>query len=93
MLQPSGVLLALWYIRKFPVHLDWVVQGGTVTPQEHEFRTEMMVDLPSCDGSESVEGAQEGRIVFRLVLLGFMLANKWLDDHTFSNKTWYVSSY
>jgi hypothetical protein len=27
----------------------------------------------------------------RLVVLGFMLANKWLDDHTFSNKTWYVS--
>ena len=27
---------------------------------------------------------------FRLFVLGCMLANKWLDDHTFSNKTWYV---
>jgi hypothetical protein len=25
---------------------------------------------------------------FKLIVLGFMLANKWLDDHTFSNKTW-----
>ncbi|KAG1758166.1 hypothetical protein EDD22DRAFT_1000042 [Suillus occidentalis] len=28
---------------------------------------------------------------FRLIVLGFMLANKWLDDHTFSNKTWTAS--
>jgi hypothetical protein len=28
----------------------------------------------------------------RLVVLGFMLANKWLDDHTFSNKTWHTIS-
>lgn len=27
---------------------------------------------------------------FRLIVLGCMLANKWLDDHTFSNKTWYA---
>lgn len=30
---------------------------------------------------------------FRLFVLGCMLANKWLDDHTFSNKTWYVCIY
>jgi hypothetical protein len=22
-----------------------------------------------------------------------MFANKWLDDHTFSNKTWFVQSF
>ncbi|KAG2097945.1 uncharacterized protein F5147DRAFT_714517 [Suillus discolor] len=27
---------------------------------------------------------------FRLIVLGFMLANKWLDDHIFSNKTWHT---
>ncbi|KAG1761159.1 hypothetical protein EDD22DRAFT_986577, partial [Suillus occidentalis] len=26
-------------------------------------------------------------VTFRLIILGFMLVNKWLDDHTFSNKT------
>ncbi|KAJ7667733.1 hypothetical protein DFH06DRAFT_1267857 [Mycena polygramma] len=34
--------------------------------------------------------ANEASAPFRLVVLGCMLANKWLDDHTFSNKTWYV---
>ena len=33
-------------------------------------------------------GLLEFRVPFRLILLGCMLANKWLDDHTFSNKTW-----
>lgn len=32
--------------------------------------------------------ATESHAPFRLVVLGCMLANKWLDDHTFSNKTW-----
>ena len=27
---------------------------------------------------------------FRLLLLGIMLANRWLDDNMFSNKTWFV---
>lgn len=38
-------------------------------------------------------GAMEVSAPFRLIVLGCMLANKWLDDHTFSNKTWYVESY
>lgn len=32
----------------------------------------------------------ETQAPFRLIVLGFMFANKWLDDHTFSNKTWSV---
>jgi hypothetical protein len=32
--------------------------------------------------------ATETHALFRLVVLGCVLANKWLDDHTFSNKTW-----
>lgn len=34
----------------------------------------------------------EGHAPFRLILLGVMLANKWLDDNTFSNKTWHQVS-
>jgi len=29
---------------------------------------------------------------FRLFALALMLGNKWFDDHTFTNKTWYVLS-
>jgi len=36
--------------------------------------------------------ATENSAPFRLIVLGCMLANKWLDDHTFSNKTWHSIS-
>jgi hypothetical protein len=44
-------------------------------------------------GSHAACSATDASIPFRLFVLGCMLANKWLDDHTFSNKTWCVLSH
>jgi hypothetical protein len=56
--------------------------------KEVRFRLELL-GLGEWEDSSSVQ-AIEAHAPFRLVLLGCMLANKWLDDHTFSNKTWCV---
>lgn len=54
--------------------------------KERRFRVELLSDTRDLVGGESPEGTA----TFRLIVLGCMLANKWLDDHTFSNKTWSV---
>lgn len=56
--------------------------------KELRFRAELLGDT---DGENDRE-AMEKNAPFRLILLGCMLANKWLDDHTFSNKTWQTIS-
>lgn len=86
LLQPSAVALALWYISRFPVFVEQQVPAGTLTANEIEFRNELFGDA-GCNG---VIGDISDRAPFKVALLGCMLANKWLDDHTFSNKTWYV---
>lgn len=83
LLQPSAILLALWYIARLPVFF-----GDVGLRPEHvkelRFRAEL---LGVTYGGIDME-ASETNAPFRLILLGCMLANKWLDDHTFSNKTW-----
>jgi hypothetical protein len=87
LLQPSAVLLAIWYIVRLPVQF-----GNSRLGAEHmsklSFRSELFGD-PSTGVDRD---ALEANAPFRLILLGFMLANKWLDDHTFSNKTWHSIS-
>lgn len=56
---------------------------------ELRFRLELLGD-PSMGLDQDII---EANAPFQLILLGFMLANKWLDDHTFSNKTWYVNAW
>ena len=88
-LQPSCILLALWYISRLPVAFNW--DGDGLQPREIQFRSELFSGEEfSRYISDQEPNTIEARIVFRVVLLGCMLANKWLDDHTFSNKTWYV---
>lgn len=86
LLQPSAIFLALWYIVRLPVFF-----GPTCLGQEHtreiRFRNELLGDAHMALDREAIESYAP----FRLIVLGCMLANKWLDDHTFSNKTWYVS--
>lgn len=83
LLQPSAVFLALWYIVRLPVFFG--VSPGGESAKIVAFRAAFL-ELPY--DHEVTENAAP----LRLVVLGFMLANKWLDDHTFSNKTWCVVS-
>lgn len=83
LLQPSAVFLAIWYIIRLPVHFG-PVSLGPEYGKEAAFRAALLGD-PSW-GSDTC--GMETSAPFRLIVLGCMLANKWLDDHTFSNKTW-----
>jgi hypothetical protein len=83
LLQPSAVLLAVWYIVRLPVRFGRVSLRPDAM-KEVRFRLELGL------GEWQDSGSAEAQAPFRLVLLGCMLANKWLDDHTFSNKTWYA---
>lgn len=83
LLQPSAIFLALHYIVKLPVFFG-PCQLGREDDKEECFRYELLKENYAL-----LEREAEAYTPFRLVLLGCMLANKWLDDHTFSNKTWY----
>ena len=87
LLQPSAIFLALWYIVRLPVFFGPVGLNSEHI-KEMRFRAELLGEAHLGTGREHIEAYAP----FRLILLGCMLANKWLDDHTFSNKTWYVSS-
>lgn len=86
LLQPSAVFLALWYIVRLPVFFGPVGLGNDHV-REMRFRAELLGEAHLPLDRDALESFAP----FRLILLGCMLANKWLDDHTFSNKTWYVS--
>lgn len=87
LLQPSAVFLAMWYITRLPVYFGSVGLGADHV-KELRFRVALLGD--SRGGMD--RGTMEVGAPFRLVILGCMLANKWLDDHTFSNKTWHTIS-
>lgn len=88
LLQPSAVLLAVWYIVRLPVRFGRVSLRPDAM-KEVRFRLEL---FGLGEWQDSGSAAAEAHAPFRLVLLGCMLANKWLDDHTFSNKTWHTIS-
>lgn len=83
LLQPSAVFLAMWYIARLPVYFSGFTLG--LEAKEWSFRDELLDATGGIDGK-----TLEANATFRLIVLGFMLANKWLDDHTFSNKTWHT---
>lgn len=85
LLQPSAIMLAMWYIVRLPVFFGPVGLGPEHV-KEMRFRAELLGDAHMAFDRDKFESSAP----FRLILLGCMLANKWLDDHTFSNKTWYV---
>jgi hypothetical protein len=85
LLQPSAVLLAVWYIVRLPAYFGAAPLSAEF-PKERTFRAALLADSDTGFERDSSEASP----AFRLVVLGCMLANKWLDDHTFSNKTWYV---
>ena len=85
LLQPSAVFLALWYIVRLPVFFDATSLSADHV-KEIRFRAELLGHTHEGPGRDAMESSAP----FKLILLGCMLANKWLDDHTFSNKTWSV---
>lgn len=88
LLQPSAVFLAVWYLVRLPIYFGAAPLGAELV-KERAFRGALLGD-----GYTGLEATTpEASPAFRLVVLGCMLANKWLDDHTFSNKTWYVESF
>ncbi|KAI0320610.1 hypothetical protein OF83DRAFT_1169157 [Amylostereum chailletii] len=89
LLQPSAIVLAVWYIVRLPICFG-PTDLGPEQAKEIRFRTELL-GLNEWSGLEE-RRSMEMQAPFRLVLLGCMLANKWLDDHTFSNKTWHTIS-
>ncbi|KAI9508665.1 hypothetical protein F5148DRAFT_963059, partial [Russula earlei] len=89
LLQPSAVLLAIWYIVRLPVRFGRISLRADAL-KEARFRLELF-GFGEWQDSSPLQ-AVEAHAPFRLVLLGCMLANKWLDDHTFSNKTWHTIS-
>ena len=86
LLQPSAVFLALWYIVRLPIFFASAGLSADYV-KEIQFRAELLGDANAGSDREGMEASAP----FKLILLGCMLANKWLDDHTFSNKTWYIS--
>ena len=78
LLQPSAILLALWYIVRLPVYFGPVGLGPEQV-KELRFRAELLGSVSG--GVDRV--TSDTNVPFRLILLGCMLANKWLDDHTF----------
>ncbi|KAJ3776668.1 hypothetical protein FB446DRAFT_784972 [Lentinula raphanica] len=86
LLQPSAIFLALWYIVRLPVSFG-VLSLSSDHTKELRFRIALLGEHQGLD-----KDAMDHSAPFRLVVLGCMLANKWLDDHTFSNKTWHSIS-
>ncbi|KAF8901665.1 hypothetical protein CPB84DRAFT_1815119 [Gymnopilus junonius] len=86
LLQPSAVFLSIWYIVRLPVCFR-------SAPLTGEFVKENALRATLLDTGTGLErDTVEASAAFRLVVLGCMLSNKWLDDHTFSNKTWHSIS-
>lgn len=86
LLQPSAIYLALWYIVRLPVSF------GTININDEDVKElRFRAALLGTDHGHNQE-MMEASAPFRLAVLGCMLANKWLDDHTFSNKTWHTIS-
>jgi hypothetical protein len=83
LLQPSAIFLAILYIVRLPVFFGAIALGPDHA-KELRFRIVLLGEV--CGGLD--REAMEASAPFRLIVLGCMLANKWLDDHTFSNKTW-----
>ncbi|KAJ3934236.1 MAG: hypothetical protein NXY57DRAFT_890544 [Lentinula lateritia] len=86
LLQPSAIFLALWYIVRLPVSFGTVSMTADHT-KELRFRMVLLGENHRLN-----QDVTDNTAPFRLIVLGCMLANKWLDDHTFSNKTWHSIS-
>ncbi|KAF6762594.1 hypothetical protein DFP72DRAFT_561120 [Ephemerocybe angulata] len=86
LLQPSAIFLSLWYIVRLPIFFN-AAELGPGYEKDSRFRQALLGDTHTYERDNLELNAP-----FRVFVLGCMLANKWLDDHTFSNKTWHTIS-
>lgn len=72
----GSLLLAIWYIRRLPIGPAYTALGEKIvlTDKERAFRDDLL--------------ALRSEIPWRLLVLGLTLSNKWLEDNTFTTKTW-----
>ncbi len=75
LLSPSAVILSLWYIRRLAIHAGGGQDGVAL-------RRMLMESVTDLEGRGGEEGAR------RVLTLGLACSNKWLDDNTFTNKSW-----
>jgi hypothetical protein len=73
LLSPAAVILSLWYIRRFAIHSG----GGEGGEQLRRLL---------CEAYSTEKGGEA--VARRVVVLGLACSNKWLDDNTFTNKSW-----
>jgi hypothetical protein len=75
-LSPTAIMLSLWYIKRFAIHTGGDDYGAMLRRSLGHISTK--------PGS-SFNGEDAAR---RILTLGLASANKWLDDNTFTNKSW-----
>lgn len=75
LLSPTAVVLSLWYIKRLAVHSGGGADGIMLRQMLHR----SVSDMNGCGGEEAVQ---------RILTLGLACSNKWLDDNTFTNKSW-----
>lgn len=76
LLSPTAIMLSLWYIKRFAIHTGGDDYGAMLRRSLGHISTK--------PGS-SFNGEDAAR---RILTLGLASANKWLDDNTFTNKSW-----
>lgn len=70
----GSLMLALWYIRRLPIGAAFTDESVSFTRDEAAFREDLW--------------QLRSEIPWRLLVLGLTLSNKWLEDNTFTTKTW-----
>lgn len=72
----GSLFLAIWYIRRLPIGPAYTADGEKILFNEKEqvFRSDLLT--------------MRAEIPWRLLVLGLTLSNKWLEDNTFTTKTW-----
>lgn len=72
--SPASLMLALWFVFRLPIGLV-----GSDLSTVDELERAFVEDL----------SASRRDIPWRLFILGVTLSNKWLEDNTFTTKTWH----
>ncbi|KAJ9099229.1 hypothetical protein QFC21_004109 [Naganishia friedmannii] len=76
LLSPTAIFLSLWYIKRFAIHTGGDDYGALLRRSLGHISTKPGLSFNGEDAAR------------RILTLGLASANKWLDDNTFTNKSW-----